>query len=407
VTLAHSLAPLRHRRFAWYFAARTVSHAGSAMVTVALAFAVLHITGSTVALGEVIAARVAATLVFLLVGGVTGDRLPRVVVIQTCHVISALTQGLAAYLVISGRATVPTILALEAINGAVTAFTMPALIGMVPQLVTTPELQSANAVLALSKSTLDVVGPAVAGILVASVGPGWALAADAMTYALAVIFLVPVRLSRSESVGSNRSMVADLREGWAEFTERSWVWVVVLVFMVLNGIHLGAMGVIGPTVATQRSELGSDGWGYVMSAIALGVVLGTLVMMRYRPRFPLRAGLLGVSLLAPTILVLGVSPQTWLLVVLGVVAGLGVQIFEVSWTTSLQENIPQDRLSRVASYDSFGSFVAMPIGTLLYGYLGAHVQTRPLLAISAGIFALVSLAALMLPSVRSLTRTTA
>lgn len=138
MTLAHSLAPLRHRRFAWYFAARTVSHAGSAMVTVALAFAVLHITGSTVALGEVIAARVAATLVFLLVGGVTGDRLPRVVVIQTCHVISALTQGLAAYLVISGRATVPTILALEAINGAVTAFTMPALIGMVPQLVTTP-----------------------------------------------------------------------------------------------------------------------------------------------------------------------------------------------------------------------------------------------------------------------------
>ena len=83
---------------------------------VALAFAVLHITGSTVALGEVIAARVAATLVFLLVGGVTGDRLPRVVVIQTCHVISALTQGLAAYLVISGRATVPTILALEAIT---------------------------------------------------------------------------------------------------------------------------------------------------------------------------------------------------------------------------------------------------------------------------------------------------
>ena len=407
MTLAHSLAPLRQRRFAWYFAARTVSHAGSAMVTVALAFAVLHITGSAVALGQVIAARVAATLVFLLVGGVAGDRLPRVVVIQTCHVISALTQGMAAYLVITGQATLSVVLALEAVNGAVSAFTMPAFIGVVPQLVTTDELQSANAVLALSKSTLDVVGPAVAGILVASVGPGWALAADAMTYALSVICLVPVRLSRSESVGSDRSMLADLREGWTEFTERTWVWVVVLVFMVLNGIHLGAMGVIGPTVATQRPELGSHGWGFVMSAIALGVVLGTVLMLRFRPRFPLRAGLVGVSLLAPTILVLGLSPQTWSLVALGVVGGLGVQIFEVSWTTSLQEHIPHDRLSRVASYDSFGSFVAMPIGTLLYGYLGAHVQTRPLLAISAGIFALVSLAALMLPSVRSLTRTTA
>lgn len=404
MTFAHSLAPLRRRRFAWYFAARTVSHAGSAMVTVALAFAVLHITGSALALGQVIAARVTATLVFLLIGGVAADRLPRVAVIQTCHVISAVTQGLAAYLVITGRATVPTILGLEAVNGAVTAFTMPAFIGVVPQLVDTAELQPANALLALSKSTLDVVGPAVAGILVASIGPGWALAVDAMTYPVAVACLLPVRLSRSDAVESSGSMLADLREGWTEFTERTWVWVVVLVFMVLNGIHLGAMGVIGPTVATQHPELGSHGWGFVMSAIALGVVLGTLVMMRYRPRFPLRAGLLGVSLLAPTILVLGIWPRTGALVALGLLGGLGVQIFEVAWTTALQEHIPQERLSRVASYDSFGSFVAMPLGTLLYGYLGAQVETSILLAVSAATFAVMALAGLAVPSVRNLAR---
>ena len=178
---------LRERRFAWYFAARTVSTAGTAMAPVALAFAVLHLTDSAGALAQVLTARTAAMVLFLLVGGVVSDRMSRTTVLQLAHGLTAMTQGAAAALVISGHADLWMITGIEAVNGAASAFTFPAMAGIVPLIVDRARLQPANSLLAFSRSGLTVIGPGVAGLLVVTVGPGWALAFDAGTYLVAIL----------------------------------------------------------------------------------------------------------------------------------------------------------------------------------------------------------------------------
>jgi MFS family permease len=173
------LGPLREARFAWYYAARVVSMAGSAMAPIALTFAVLAITHSATALGLVLAARTVPMVLFLLIGGVVSDRFSRTAVIRIANLLSGATQAAAAALVITGTADLWMLAALEALNGTVSAFTFPAMTGVVPQLVARDQLQPANALLSFSRSGLTIIGPTVAALLVASVGPGWALAGDA------------------------------------------------------------------------------------------------------------------------------------------------------------------------------------------------------------------------------------
>ncbi len=219
MTWGEAVGVLRERRFAWYFAARTVSTAGTAMAPVALAFAVLHLTDSAGALAQVLTARTAAMVLFLLVGGVVSDRMSRTTVLQLAHTLTAVTQGAAAALVISGHADLWMITGIEAVNGAASAFTFPAMAGMVPLIVDRARLQPANALLAFSRSGLTVIGPGVAGLLVVTVGPGWALAFDAGTYLVAILCLWQVRLPKRDPclAPERTSMLRELRDGWSEF----------------------------------------------------------------------------------------------------------------------------------------------------------------------------------------------
>ncbi|GAA2744098.1 MFS transporter [Terrabacter aerolatus] len=407
--LQRSLGALSDRRFAWYFTARTVSTAGSVMVPVALAFAVLHIDQSAGALAQVLGVRTLTMVVFLLVGGVVADRFSRIVVLQVSHVLTCLTQALAAYLIISGDATLTQLTVLEGVNGAVSAFTMPAMMGVVPLVVDRSRLQQANALLSFSRSGLAVIGPAVAGLLVVGVGPGWALAVDALTYAVAIVCLtrvgLPRRSTESASAGApHRSMVRELREGWSEFTGREWLWVIVLAFGLTNAIHSGVIGVLGPLIAKSTASIGEAGWGLVLSAEAVGTVIMTLVMLRLRLRRPLRAGMLAICVLAVPMVLLGVAPAVVPVAVGFFLAGAAVEVFGVGWSTALHEHVPVSVLSRVSSYDALGSFVAIPIGTFLYGWLATTVDVETLTVVSAGVYVAISLSALLSRSVRELGR---
>ncbi|EWT02929.1 MFS transporter [Intrasporangium oryzae NRRL B-24470] len=404
--LKDSLGALGDPRFAWYFTARTVSTAGSVMVPVALAFAVLDVDQSAGALAQVLGVRTLVMVLFLLVGGVVADRFSRIVVLQVSHVLTCLTQASAAWLIISGHATLTQLTVIEGVNGAVSAFTMPAMMGIVPLVVDRTRLQQANALLSFSRSGLGIIGPAVAGLLVVGVGPGWALAVDALTYVVAILCLTRVRLpSRGEEARSARpSMVRELREGWSEFTAREWLWVIVLVFGVTNAIHAGVVGVLGPLIARQTPAIGEAGWGLILSAEAVGTVLMTLVMLRLRLAHPLRAGMIATSVLAVPMVLLGLAPAVWPLALGFFLAGAAIEVFGVGWSTALHEHVPVAVLSRVSSYDALGSFVAIPVGTFLYGWLATLVDTEALLLVSALLFVAVSLSALLSGSVRHLGR---
>jgi MFS family permease len=401
--LRDSLAPLREPRFAWFYGARVVSTVGTTMAPIALAFAVLDISDSASALGIVLAARTLPMVLFLLVGGVVADRFPRATVLITANLLAALTQAAVAVLVISGNAEIWTLVALEAANGVVSAFIMPAMEGVVPQLAPRDHLQQANALLSFSRSGLAILGPTLAALLVAGAGPGWALAVDAVTWLVAALILTRVRVpARDRSEQVRGGMAHDLREGWGVFRGTTWLWAVVLGFGVMNAIHAGAWYTLGPALA--KDTFGARGWGYVLSAESVGMLLMTLVMMRLRLRRPLRAGMLGMLVFVVPLMVLGLDGKVGPLVLAAFLAGAGIEVFAIGWSVAMQENIDERVLSRAYSYDALGSLVAIPLGQVAFGPLGDAFGYRDVLVVSGFVYLVTVLLVLSSKSVRNLRR---
>jgi MFS family permease len=412
-----SLAPLTHAPFRWLLASRTVAMLGNVVAPVAVAFAVLDLTGSPAALGLVLAARSLPQVLFLLVGGVVADRFSRRTVVVVAAAVSALTQAVAAAAVLSGRASVELLAGVEAVNGAASAFIFPAAAGLTPLTVPATLLQPANALLRLGMNAAMILGAAAGAALVAVAGPGWGLAVDALTFAAAAVLLLPLALPAAPApspapaeadetapdLGS--SPWDDLRVGWHEVVSHTWLWVVVLCFTALNASMAGMLGVLGPVIADET--VGRAAWGTVLAAQSVGLVLGGLVALRARLRRPLASGLSAMLLVLPFLAALALDPGLAVLVLLATLAGVGVEVFSVGWDVALQENVPTDRLSRVYSFDMLGSFVAIPLGQMLVGPAASAVGTE---AAVLGVTALVAAAigvALAVPSVRRLGRVAA
>lgn len=399
-----SLAPLRHTNFRWYFIASTVNTAGTTMAGVALAFAVLSIDDSASALGLVLAASTVPMVLFLLFGGVVADRLPLTLVLRVGMFVIGGTQAFAAGLVITQTAEIWMLVALEAVNGTVLAMTFPAFTSIMPQLVPGGMLQQANALQSFSRGALRILGPAISALLVVGVGPGWALGVDAGTWLVAAVIVGLVRLPPRPPRHERPSTVDELREGWTYFRSTTWLWAVVLGFGFLNAIHSGAWFTLGP--AEAKATIGEQGWGYVLSAESAGLILTTVIMLRRPLRAPLRSGMLGISLLGLPIFVLGWSPHLGLLLVCAFVAGAGTEVFSMGWNLAMQENVPERMLSRAYSYDALGSFVAMPLGQLAFGPLGARFGDRAVLMVSGVAYLAICLVVLSSRSVRSMRRLT-
>lgn len=402
MTWAVALAPLRNRNFAWYFASRFVNTLGSMMASVALAFAVLDITDSPVALGQVLAARTIPMIALLLYGGVIADRLPRTLVLQVSNIGSAVSQGAIAVLVLSGHAEIWMLVVLSVVQGAVSGVAFPAMASVLPQLVPREQLQPANALVSLTRNGMMVLGPTVGALLVVSVGSGWALAVDAATWLVSALLLLPVSLPPREPSAEPADTVRELREGWTFFWATPWLWQVVVGFGVLNLIHSGAWFTLGPAIADDT--IGRQGWGLVLSAEAAGFLLMTVALLRVRLERPLLLGMLGVMMMAPPMLLLGVSPHLLGLVVAAFLAGVGTEVFGMGWNLAMQENIDDSMLSRAYSYDALGSFVAMPIGQLAFGPLAAAFGFEEVLVVASVAYIAICALVLCSRSVRTLPR---
>jgi MFS family permease len=402
---ASALAPLREPNFRYYWLSRLIDRAGTTMAGVALAFAVLEVSDSATALGTVLAAYSIPMVVFLLAGGVLADRFGRTLVIQASNVASGLSQLATAALVISGTAEVWHLAALAAVNGTATAAGMPALAGILPQLVRRDQLKAANLVVAVPENALMVLGPAVSGVLVVVVGPGWALAVDGATYLLATLALTRVRIPRPAEEHQSKGVVHDLRAGWTYFRTTTWLWVVVASFSLLNAISSGAFNTLGPVLATQ-TDIGEAGWGLIRSAQAVGFLVCSLVLIRISFRRPLLWGMLAVALNGVPLLVLGFEPVLVLAAVAAFVAGVGSQTFGLGWHLAMQEHVPDAMLSRAYSYDMLGSLVAVPVGQLLFGPLGLAFGIQPVMMVAGVAYVAISLVTLAARSVRNLPRAT-
>jgi MFS family permease len=359
------VAALGERRFRLLFAGRAVSDLGDKLVPVALAFAVLELDHSASALGLVFAARMIPMVVLVLVGGVWADRLPRNVVMLTADGVRAVTQALAAALLLTGRAEVWHLMVLMAVYGAAQAFFDPASTGLVPQTVSRERLQQANGLLQLSRSTANVVGPALGGVLVATVGAGWAFAVDSATFVVSAVFLALLRIERETRTARAR-FVADLVEGWREFASRTWVWASVAHFAFFHLLVLAPFWVLTPIVA--KEELGGAGaYATILSAMGIGSILGGLLALRVEPRRPLAVAFAIIMLEVPLYLALAAAAPVALIAAFALVGSVAMNFASTLWLTVLQTNVPERALSRVSSYDWLGSLVFLPAGYMLAG----------------------------------------
>jgi MFS family permease len=394
------LAVLRRRDVRIFVCARFVSLLGSSIAPIALVFAVLDISDKASAVGLVLAARSIPNVIFLLIGGVISDRLPRHLVLVVANTVSGLTQGLAAALVLSGHARLWQLAVIEAVNGIAAAFVMPAMTGILPSIVDRADLPQANAVSGFARSVALIGGGAVAGVIVGFTGPGVGLAVDAVTFCLAAGLLSRLRIPRI--VRDHTSVLYDLRVGWTEFVSRQWVWVIVLAFGLLNMIFSACYNTLGPVIADNT--FGRAGWGIVSACFGAGLIVGGIVMIRVKPRYPLRNGMLGVLLSAPIFGCLAVAPNTIAVAAMAFVVGIGFEMFGIGWETALGQHIPLDKMSRVSSYDMLGSFIANPVGQLSVGYVAAVVSIKAVELYGAALHILIVFATLLVPSVWRLQR---
>ena len=403
--MGSAFSPFRHRPFRLLVAGRAANMLGNGVAPIALAFAVLGITGSVTQLGLVVAVRTLFNVVFLLFGGVLADRLPRTLVLVGSSALSALSQGAAATLVLTHQVTIPRLLILSALNGTFAALALPASGALLPQTIPAEERQSGNALNRLAANSAMIGGAALGGLVVGSLGPGWGLAIDASTFAsagllFACVRVTPLSVSEQEAAPKKPGLLRELREGWQEFVLRRWVWAIVLGFGFLNASFSGAIQVLGPSIA--KASFGSGGWGLVMASETIGLVIGGVIGLRLRPSHLLLVGTscMAADALLPTALAFGMPLAV--LVACGILAGICVEQFAIAWETSLQQEVPEDRLARVYSYDALGSFAIIPIAQASVGPLSAAVGVRATLLGAAAVALVCTAGMVAVPEVRAL-----
>lgn len=404
LAFVESLGALRERQFRLLYAGQTFSNLGSALVPIALAFAVLDLTGSATDLGLVLLASRLPQVLLVLAGGVVGDRLPRRRVMLASDLVRSATQATTAVLLVTGTAQLWQLMALQAAHGAAAAFFDPAATGLVPQTVSSGRLQQANALMGLSRSASGILGQVAAGVLVATVGPALALAVDAASFAVSAWSLALLHPTGTVRIGQEASFFAQLVAGWSEFRSRSWLWASVLHLSLLNLVVLAPFFVLGPLVAL-RSLGGAAGWATIATAYAIGALVGGLVGLRWRPRRPLVAAVLVVVALAPLIAGLAVAAPLPVLAVAAALGGLQASLNEVLWSTSLQQHVPAEVLSRVSAYGWLGALLFAPLGYALAGPAADWIGVATTLWVGAAWVLVSTGLVLAVPGIRRLQRT--
>lgn len=393
---------LHERSFALLLTGQASSIIGDAVAMIAIPFAILSMGGSVGEVGLVLGARAVPNALFLLVGGVWADRLPRRLVMLASDVVRAVVMLIVFAALITDTGGIWLLVALMAVYGMGEAFFRPALSGIIPQTVSPARLQEAYGLLATTPALGIAVGGAIGGFLVAVISPAGAIAFDALTFLVSILCLSLMRTRGAPGPWRNRNFRADLAAGWREFSSRSWLVVVVLgevlyALFVMPGIYA-----IGPAIADEQMG-GSSSWAAVVSGFGVGFLVGGLTAMRLRPRRPLVLGYLLCIPFSLFFLLMAVAPQVVVLTAAAVMAGAVISISGTLLETTITREVAPELRSRVGSFRTLGSVAMMPVGMFLVGPITGALGTTG--AVLLGFVAVLANAALVLgtPSVRRLT----
>jgi DHA3 family tetracycline resistance protein-like MFS transporter len=399
--LPRILEPLRHRDFRFLWIGQTLTLLGSFVSNIAYPFQVLLLGGGAAELGVLVSIYMASTLALILVGGAVADQFPRRTLIIATEALSGVAAGIVALLGVTGTLQLWHLYVAYAWAGAATAFSMPALGAIIPELVPQEILMSSNAVQGLSRQIARVGGPVVGGLLVATAGPAAAFAVDAVSFFLSA---GAVALTRSRGVGAEHapSILAQIREGFAFVFSVQWLWVTIFGFSVIVAGIIGSLAVALPLLVTEVLHGDSVTYGVVIAAMGLGEVIGATAIAQLTMRRSGIAMYLFGALGGVAFLVYGLVPTVAGALAASVLNGLAFACFGVLWQTALQVHVPGRLLGRVTSVDWFGGTLLAPLAPIGAALLAQSQGPAAVFVVSGAGTVALTLAALALPSIRDL-----
>ncbi|MFD9356128.1 MFS transporter [Streptomyces sp. NPDC060031] len=395
--------PWAGRNYTLLTGAAVVTNLGSHGALIAAAFAVLEAGGSGGDVGLVAAARTLPLVLFLLIGGALADRLPRHHVMVAANALNCLSQAAFAVLVLAGDPQLWQMMLLTALCGTGTAFFNPAAEGMLLSSVSGEHSNRAFALFRMAMNGAGIGGAALGGAMIAAMGPGWVLAVDAAAFAVAGALRAFLDVGHVTERAPGGGLLADLREGWVEVRTRPWLWSIVLQFSVVVAVVGAAEAVYGPLVARDRLG-GPAPWGLALAFFGIGTIGGAVLMMLWKPRRLLLVGTLCVFPLALPSAGLAVPLPVWSLCAVMFVSGVAIEVFGVNWMTTMHQEIPEEKFSRVSAYDWFGSVSMLPLATAVAGPVETAVGRTSALWGCAILVVVVTAAVLAVPDVRRMTR---
>jgi MFS family permease len=400
---------LRSPSFALLWAGQTISVLGDGAFTVALAWSILLLTGSAAALAIVLIAQSVPRLIFLLVGGVLADRLPRRLILFWSDGSRAVAVLLIAVLYWTHFIALWQIIGLSVVFGIADAFFMPAYSAIPPQLVPEDDLASANALNGLSQQAGSLIGPALGALFVALTSPAAAFALDGATFVFSAFCLLamrmphvveqrvdsPTKANAGERSGAATGLLGEIREGFAYLMSWSWLWVNTLFGAVAN-IGLATLAVSLPLLV--HKVYGEGVWllGAMVSADAIGAMAAALLIGQL-PQLHRRGiiAYLGIILNSLALFLLGVPVPHQAVVFVALAAssliGFGLGIFSVIYLTVVQQMVPADKLGRVSAIDWIGSLAFQPIGLAVVGIVTDRLGPTLIFLVAGGFNAVLAL----------------
>ena len=379
--------------------ARFISNLGNGITPIALSFGVLGLpNGSASQLSLVLGSQMIPLLLFMLFGGVIGDRYKRNKIVGGSDILGSAFVLVSASSFIFGFVSIPLLCAMGALFGLLNALWWPAFSGVLPEILPKDQLQRGNSVIGLLSNFGYTGGALVGGILVAFAGSGWALAVDALSFFIAGVLVWSIDLPRIIRDDSS-TMFHQLVVGWREFIARKWVVSVVISFTFINLAYESTIGVLGP-LATKESGYGPREWSLVLAVSTVGMIVTGLVLLKVQLTKPLVYGITPMLLMAVWIFSITFSADIWIPIAIAFFAGVAIEIFYVAWSTSMQHNIPEEAYSRVVSYDALGSYALAPLGLIFIGPLAEHIGTKNALYLLAALVFIAATGALSVREVR-------
>ena len=405
LTAARILQPLRERDFALLIGGSAVSLIGDGFFLVALAWQVYQISNVPTALAFVGVAATLPLVVFLLIGGTFSDRYDRRRLMIGADLLRGLAIGAMGVLSIAGVLELWHMALMMAVVGLGDAFFNPASTAIVPDLLSEEKLPQANALTGiLRRLMISIVGPALAGFVVAAFGPGPAFVVDAGTFAVSALAVLAIRARprpRPKAELGVRQTLADIGEGLAYVRARPWIWATLLSAMLSLLLFFGPVQVLVPFLVKNRLGLGPEALGTIFAvggigSIGMALLIGHYGLPRRRVTAMFVAWTVGIGAMA----VYGVMTALWQALLVAAFSHALFELGQVIWTTMLQQLVPRDLLGRVSSVDWLVSVGLVPVSYALTGPASAFLGAGPTMVFGALAGAVVTILLILVPGVR-------